>query len=762
MRALELPWRPSNSQLYTPLSSPPPLTLPTSFWTKSSQLPSFPLKRSPEVFSSSPNIKLGLVLRPPFALSNTPPFGTQLEEEEEEEEEEEDEEEGSSNDNGGNGNSTIILSSCLVGLLTGIGVVLFNNGVHEIRDLFWDGIPYRGASWVREEPIQDIWKRVILVPASGGLIVGVLNLIRTALDDDPRRNGPNGDRFEGTGLPASVLDGLRAASRPFLKAVAACVTLGTGNSLGPEGPSVEIGTSIAKGVGTLLDDKRSNRKLSLVAAGSAAGIASGFNAAVAGCFFAVESVLWPSPTDPSSLALTNTTSMVILSAVIGSVVSEVGLGSEPAFKVPDYDFRSPTELPLYLLLGVLCGLVSLALSKCTSYMLAIFDDIHKTTAVPKVLFPPLGGLAVGLIALAYPEILYWGFENVDILLESRPFVKGLSADLLLQLIAVKILTTSLCRASGLVGGYYAPSLFIGAATGMAYGKIISFAVDQPSPIIDLSILEVASPQAYGLVGMAATLAGVCQVPLTAVLLLFELTQDYRIVLPLLAAVGLSSWITSGQTRRREAQGKTKLKQEKTRDVGEPDMLSSSASGLPSYYARIEKEFTTDDLCEIESSLCIEDSDTENLETKIFVSEAMRTRYVTVMMNTLLTEALTLMLTEKQPCAMIVDDENILIGFLTLTDIQDFSKYAKSRSRTSKELLVSEMCSLEGEKCRVPWAATPSMDLLYVQIIMNKRGMNQVPVVTEQFEDQQGHLVGLLDRESISLTRRALATREFLC
>lgn len=148
---------------------------------------------------------------------------------------------------------------------------------------------------------------------------------------------------------------------------------------------------------------------------------------------------------------------------------------------------------------MLCGLVSLALSKSTSYMLATVDDIHKATGVPKASFPLLGGLAVGLIALAYPEILYWGFENVDILLESRPYVKGLSADLLLQLVAVKILTTSLCRASGLVGGYYAPSLFIGAATGMAYGKIVSFAVAQPNPIVDLSILEVASPQAYGLV-----------------------------------------------------------------------------------------------------------------------------------------------------------------------------------------------------------------------------------------------------------------------
>jgi len=132
-------------------------------------------------------------------------------------------------------------------------------------------------------------------------------------------------------------------------------------------------------------------------------------------------------------------------------------------------------------------------------MLTIVDNLHKATGIPRASFPVLGGLSVGLIALIYPEILYWGFENVDILLESRPFVKGLSTDLLLQLIAVKIVATSLCRASGLVGGYYAPSLFIGGATGMAYGKLISLAVAESNPLINLSVLEVASPQAYGLV-----------------------------------------------------------------------------------------------------------------------------------------------------------------------------------------------------------------------------------------------------------------------
>ncbi|KAI5432526.1 chloride channel protein CLC-e isoform X2 [Lathyrus oleraceus] len=625
-----------------------------------------------------------------------------------------------------------IISSCLVGLLTGVAVVLFNNTVHEIRDFSWDGIPDRGASWLREAPIQDTWKRVILVPAFGGLFVSLLNLLSNSNSN--------------------------FISRPFFKAIAASVTLGTGNSLGPEGPSVDIGNSIAKWIAST-PFFTSARILPLLAAGSAAGLAAGFNAAVAGCFFAVESVLWPSDSN-SSLSLTNSTSTVILSAVIASVISQIGLGSQPAFQVPDYDFRSPAELPLYLLLGVLCGLVSLTLSCSTSYMFTIFDNLHKATGMPKASFPILGGLSVGFIALLYPEILYWGFENVDILLESRPFVKGLSIDLLLQLVAVKIVATSLCRASGLVGGYYAPSLFIGGATGMAYGKLIALAVAQSNSVIDLSVLEVASPQAYGLVGMAATLAGVCQVPLTAVLLLFELTQDYRIVLPLLGAVGLSSWISSVQTKKGDERDREKLK------------LQNSNSSLPEISSRSSIKSSTgnnsaegvsylSNSCQVESSSRVEDNNDEtvNYETRTLVSEAMKTRYVTVSMCTPLAKVIDLMLAEKQSCAVIVDTDDTLIGLLTLRDIQEYGKSAKAGSKNSKEILVSELCVLNGGICSAPCTATPDMKLLDAQMIMKEHGVNQILVVRNI--NERTYPVGLLDPDSISLTYSVLATRQSL-
>ncbi|KAK9146886.1 hypothetical protein Sjap_006789 [Stephania japonica] len=639
-----------------------------------------------------------------------------------------------------------IVAACIVGLLTGVGVVLFNIAVHEIRDLLWDGIPSQGASWLREEPREHTWQRVLSVPLCGGIVVSILNYLRSSLD---------------TVCTSETLfvSNAQAAVKPFLKTLAASVTLGTGNSLGPEGPSVEIGASIAKGFSSLLEITNQGR-LALVAAGSAAGISSGFNAAVAGCFFAVESVLWPSSADSTSLR--STTSMVILSAVLASVVTQVGLGSEPAFKVPDYDFRSPTELPLYLLLGVLCGLVSVALSKSTSYALEAANNFNKASGIPKTLFPVLGSFAVGLMALAYPEILYWGFENVNLLLESQPVAKGQPVELLLQILGAKIVATSLCRASGLVGGYYAPSLFIGAATGMAYGKFAVSAISQFDPIYHLSYLEVASPRAYGLVGMAATLAGVCQVPLTAVLLLFELTRDYRIVLPLLGAVGMSSLIASAQTRKRDASDETPSSRSKSSD-DELSKASSSTSNVPSYGSPLAA-FTSNptDLCELESSLCVDASsmDFGDLKERVFVSQAMRTKWVTVLMNTSLSEAVAVMLAEKQSCALVVDSKNFLVGVLTLEDIQEFGK-SPVLINGQAELLVSAIYHMKEGKRQALWTATPGMSLRAAQSIMNMHGLNQLPVTSKDVESHRSYPVGLLDRECIDLACRITAMQEFL-
>lgn len=262
--------------------------------------------------------------------------------------------------------------------------------------------------------------------------------------------------------------------------------------------------------------------------------------------------------------------------------------------------------------------------------------------------------------------------------------------------------------------------------------------------------------------MAATLAGVCQVPLTSVLLLFELTQDYRIVLPLLGAVGLSSWITSSQNRKRDT-GEKLSKVKGVSDQQPKDLLSQNQESTNSPVS-IEVSGTSD-LCELESSLCVYDSgnNMSNIAARLTVSQSMKTRYVTVLMSTSIVEAVTLMLVEKQSCAMIIDSNNFLVGLLALEVIQDFSRVARASDMEIEvdKILVSDICQLEANKCQI-WTATPDMTVLTAERIMDSHGVNQLPVVSEHTNNHaRGNLIGLLDRECISIVCRAVATKESL-
>ncbi|EIE24595.1 Clc chloride channel [Coccomyxa subellipsoidea C-169] len=344
-----------------------------------------------------------------------------------------------------------------------------------------------------------------------------------------------------------------AGQAPVLRALAAAITLGSGASLGPEGPSVDIGRSSAQALGSLLRSKR-RLLLPLIAAGSGAGVAAGFNAPISGVFFAVESVLqrpgmvkdeagraMSADSSGASFSSALTVAMVLLASVVAAVVSQAGLGASPAFRVPEYELQSMFELPLVLVLGALCGLASATFKASSQVSDRAFKRMEDASSgvigkqAQHMLWPALGGLATGVVALAYPEVLYQGFGNVNAILEARG--GDYAPLLLLQIVAAKIVTTSVCQRSGLVGGVYAPSIFMGAALGSAFGGIAAV-VGTPLG------LTVTAPQAYALVGVAGMLAALCQVPLTAVLLLFELTHDYFIIIPTLASVGISYWVAS--------------------------------------------------------------------------------------------------------------------------------------------------------------------------------------------------------------------------
>lgn len=349
---------------------------------------------------------------------------------------------------------------------------------------------------------------VVVVPTLGGLAVGLL-----------RRLGGN----LGPGLPSlmAMADGALAGlpRLPLLRLVAASLSLGSGASLGPEGPSVESGGNIGLWValgGRLSPESRK----ALVAAGVAAGLAAGFKAPIAGVFFAFEGSFSSVPGRPSLRA-------VLVAAVASALVTQLCLGDTPILRLPAYEVRSPWELPLYLVLGVLASVMSLALVR----LLALGRD-ERLQAVLRRLPPGLptamGGASVGAMALAFPQVLGVGYDTIEALLGSDGGIPLLT---LMALIGVKLLATTVSNATGFVGGGFAPSLFLGAVLGNAYGQLLGEG--------GLHLL-VAEPPAYAMVGMAAVLAGSARAPLTALLLLFELTRDIRIVLPLMAAAGLSA------------------------------------------------------------------------------------------------------------------------------------------------------------------------------------------------------------------------------
>jgi CIC family chloride channel protein len=300
-------------------------------------------------------------------------------------------------------------------------------------------------------------------------------------------------------------------TRPALgRTVASAVTIGAGGSAGSEGPVAVLGATAGSFLGRVFRFDASRVKV-LVAAGAAAGISASFNAPLAGAFFALEEVL-------GSFAV-GAFSPVVVASVVAAVVSRSVFGDHPAFPVPvEYGYALRREVILfYPLLGVLAGLVSVV------FIRTVFgvDGAVKRLRLPPVLLPVLGGAAVGLLVWASGGILV-GYGHLAVRLE----VFGrMEWTLLALLVAGKILATALTLGCGGSGGVFTPSLYVGAATGGAFG--VGLAALFP----ELGL----HPEAYALVGMGAVVAAATGAPITAILMVFEMTNDYAIVLPLMLA-----------------------------------------------------------------------------------------------------------------------------------------------------------------------------------------------------------------------------------
>ncbi len=390
----------------------------------------------------------------------------------------------------------------LIGIAAGLAAILFRWFLFSVNNLFFHQevalgfIPPidHGLGWL-----------VVLIPAAGGLLVGV---ITTYLAPETKGHGVP------EAMEAIAMHGGRI--RPIVvlaKALASAFCIGTGGSSGREGPIVQMGSASGSALGQLFGLRSRDVKV-LVGCGAAAGITATFNTPLAGVVFAIELILLEFRTK-SFVPL-------VIASVVATVISRLVFGSEPAFAIPAYAFAHPVELVFYLVLGLMASGVGVLLIETLYGMEDIFD---RWKAHP-VIKPIVGGLALGVIGLAFPQVFGVGYESVDAILSRNIGEAGLGLVVFLVVLAgVKTLALSLTLGSGGSGGVFAPSLFIGAALGGAFGVLVNLlfpGVTAPYP-------------AYALVGMAALFSAASRATFTSILMLFEMTGDYNIILPLMFA-----------------------------------------------------------------------------------------------------------------------------------------------------------------------------------------------------------------------------------
>ena len=399
---------------------------------------------------------------------------------------------------------TILFTALVVGVGAGLGAVVFRRLISFFQTLSYVNIANLLAG------IQPF--HLLIIPALGGMIFGpmIYKFAREA---------------QGHGVPevmeAVALRGGRIRPRvAIVKSLASALCIATGGSVGREGPIAQIGSALGSTVGqwfNLSDERIRN----LVACGAAGGIAATFNAPIAGAIFALEVILGQLHAIYFGA--------VVISAVTADVIAHFFEGDLRAFSIPEYSLVSPWELIFYLLLGILAAFSSVGFTR----LLYLSEDVWDRIRFPEYLKPVLGGLVLGLIGIVspklagYPRVFGVGYETITEALFGK-----LALQMTLALLLFKVLATIITLGSGGSGGVFAPSLFMGAMLGEAFGQI--------SNLFFPGIT--APPGAYALVGMAAFFSGAAHAPVTAILIMFEMTGDYHIILPLMFATVISTLI----------------------------------------------------------------------------------------------------------------------------------------------------------------------------------------------------------------------------
>jgi len=533
----------------------------------------------------------------------------------------------------------ILCLAILIGALGGYGAVFFRKSLKLLQYLFYQN-PDDFLTFAASVPAY----LKVGLPAVGGLLVGLLVSF-------------GAPEAKGHGVPevmeaVALREGRIRKRVALVKILASGICIGSGGSVGREGPIVQIGSGLGSTVGQLLKVKGTQLK-TLIGCGAAAGIAATFNAPIAGTLFALEILL-------GDFGLASF-SPVVLSAVFATTISRHYFGELPSFLVPAYSVQSGWEIVIYPFLGVLCGLAALLFVFC----LYQCEDIFERLPMPDYLKTTLGGLMLGVMILYWPHVFGVGYGAVNIAL-----VDQLPIKLLLTLALIKILATSITLGSGGSGGIFAPSLFIGAMTGGFFGTC----VHQLFPTVT------AGPGAYALVAMGALVAGTTQAPITAILIIFELTSDYHIILPLMASCLISAIITSVLLKGRSIYTIKLLRR-----------------GID-IYSGME----------------------QNILRSLKVRDLMGKKIARVAPSATVQQILAAFRDQDASYLHVLDDQSELTGILSFRDIRRLGTAGDS----SQQLTAADIATREVS------VVTPADDMQTALHLMSEKGVSQLPVVSE--------------------------------
>ena len=387
-----------------------------------------------------------------------------------------------------------LLLSLVIGALVGLVVVAFILLTGRLAALIY---PAGGAGWRR-----------VLTPTLGALLSGYLLFKYFPL-------------ARGSGIPQTraalfIHDGRISLRSVVGKFICCGISLASGIPLGREGPAVYIGSGLASAIAQRLGLTRVQVR-SLIPVGGAAALSAAFNTPIAAILFSLEEII-------GDLHAPVLGSVVIASATAWMVLHRV-LGDSPLFHVAPYHLVSAGELGVYVVLGIVGGLTSVAFVKLLLWLRAQFARMPRASLWIQ---PVAGGLTVGILGFFVPQVLGVGYDQVE---------RVLNGDVILKVVVVlavlKIIATSVAYASGNAGGIFGPSLFIGSMIGATVGAVAHLVFPAST----------AGPGAYALVGMGAAFAGIVRTPLTSVIMIFELTRDYTIIVPLMISNLIAFYIS---------------------------------------------------------------------------------------------------------------------------------------------------------------------------------------------------------------------------